>query len=102
MARTKDDHSRLNAECHALQRNLDGQLGHKSDLARQAEAEDARNRDLTAQVFERENRMRAVDEHLGVARKEQDNLRFNNCNLLDRNNDVKGEIDALGGHCQVL
>jgi hypothetical protein len=46
--------------------------------------------------------MRAVDEHLGVARKEQDNLRFNNCNLLDRNNDVKGEIDALGGHCQVL
>ena len=34
MVRTKDDYSRLGAEVTALQRNLDGQLAHKSDLAR--------------------------------------------------------------------
>lgn len=101
-ARTKDDHSRLGAEVHALQRNLDGQLAHKSDLARQAEGEDARNRDLTAQVFERENRLRAVDDQLVVGRKDQEAMRFNNHNLLDRNNDVKGELDALNSHCNVL
>jgi hypothetical protein len=37
-----------------------------------------------------------------LARKEQDNLRFNNNNLLERNNDVKAEIDALNSHCNVL
>jgi hypothetical protein len=37
-----------------------------------------------------------------ISRKEQDNLRFSNNNLLDRNQDVKGEIDALGSHCNVL
>ena len=82
LVRTKDDHSRLNAEVHALQRNLDGQLAHKQDLARTAEGEDARNRDLNAQCFDRENRLRAVDDNLIVSRKDQDNLRFNNGNLL--------------------
>lgn len=58
------------AEAQALQRNLDGQLAHKSDLQRQAENEDARNRDLNAQVFERETKLRATEDQLMVARKE--------------------------------
>jgi len=37
-----------------------------------------------------------------VSRKEQDNLRFSNNNMLERNQDVKSEIDALGSHCHVL
>lgn len=37
-----------------------------------------------------------------VARKEQENLRFSNNNLLDRNQDMKAEIDALNSHCSVL
>ena len=37
-----------------------------------------------------------------VARKEADNLRFTNNNLLDRNGDIKSEIDALQSHCNVL
>jgi chromosome segregation ATPase len=102
MARTKDDHSRLNAEVTALQRNLDGQLAHKGDLARNAENEDARARDMNAQAFERENRLRAADDQMNVGRKEQDNMRFNNNNLLERNNDVKSEIGALNQHCHVL
>ena len=102
LARSKDDHARLNAEVHALQRNLDGQLAHKQDLARQAEGEDARNRDLNAQIFERENMLRATEDQLAVARKEQDNLRFNNGNLIERNNDVKAEVNALNAHCGTL
>ena len=46
LVRTKDDHSRLMVESQALQRNLDGQLTQKADMQRQAENEDARNRDL--------------------------------------------------------
>jgi len=37
-----------------------------------------------------------------VARKEADNIRFSNNNLLERNQDIKAEIDALQSHCNVL
>jgi len=102
LLRTKDDHSRLMVEAQSLQRNLDGQLTEKSDLQRQAEGEDARNRDLTSQVFERENRLRNTEDQLIVSRKEQDNLRFSNQNMMERNSDLKAEIDAVQSHCNVL
>jgi FtsZ-binding cell division protein ZapB len=53
-------------------------------------------------VFERESRLRNVDDQLQVARREAENLRFSNNNLLDRNQDIKSEIDALQAHCSVL
>jgi peptidoglycan hydrolase CwlO-like protein len=37
-----------------------------------------------------------------VSRKEQDNLRFSNNNLMERNSDLKAEIDAVQSHCNVL
>lgn len=61
-----------------------------------------RNRDLNAQVFERETKLRSTEDNLMVAKKEQENLRFNNQNLLDRNNDLKSECDAINQHCHVL
>jgi len=53
-------------------------------------------------VFERETRLRNTDDQLMVSRKEQDNLRFGNSNMLERNQDIKAEIDALQSHCSVL
>lgn len=46
--------------------------------------------------------MRAAEDQLALSRKEQDNIRFSNQNLLDRNQDTKAEIDALNAHCNVL
>ena len=37
-----------------------------------------------------------------VARKEQDNIRFSNNNIVERNTDLKAELDALNSHCNVL
>lgn len=85
LGRSKDEHSRLMVESQSLQRNLDGQLGQKSDLTRQCENEDIRNRELQSTVHDRDGRLRAVDDQLGITRKEQDNIRFSNNNLLDRN-----------------
>jgi chromosome segregation ATPase len=81
---------------------LDGQLANKADLQRQAENEDAKNRDAQAQLYERETRQRQVEDQLMVSRKEQDNIRFSNNNILERNQDIKSEIDALNSHCNVL
>ena len=46
--------------------------------------------------------MRQLEDQLLVTRKEQDNIRFSNNNLLERNQDIKSEIGALNGHCNVL
>lgn len=46
--------------------------------------------------------MRQLEDQLLVTRKEQDNIRFSNNNLLERNQDMKSEIGALGNHCGVL
>jgi hypothetical protein len=46
--------------------------------------------------------LRAIDDQLGMTRKEQENVRFSNNNMLDRNQDTKAEIDALNAHCNVL
>jgi len=53
-------------------------------------------------VFERENRLRNTDDQLIVSRKEQDSMRFSNNNLMERNSDLKAEIDAIQSHCNVL
>jgi hypothetical protein len=37
-----------------------------------------------------------------IARKEQDNIRFSNNNIVERNGDLKSELDALNSHCNVL
>jgi hypothetical protein len=46
--------------------------------------------------------LRAAEDQLAISRKEQDNIRFSNQNMLDRNQDTKAEIDALNAHCNVL
>lgn len=102
LARTREDHSRLTADCQALQRNLDGQLVQKGDLSRQAANEDARNRDMQAQLHERDVKLRATEDQLILSRKEQDDLVFSNKNLMERNAAIKAEIDAVGSHCNVL
>ena len=50
---------------------------------------------MQGQMFERENKLRSTDDNLAVSRKEQDNLRFSNNNLMERNGDLKSEIDAV-------
>lgn len=57
---------------------------------------------MQGQLFERETRLRSTDDNLAVSRKEQDNLRFSNNNLMERNGDLKSEIDAIQSHCNVL
>jgi hypothetical protein len=43
-----------------------------------------------------------MEDQVLVARKEQDNIRFSNNNIMERNTDLKSELDALNQHCNVL
>ena len=77
-------------------------MGEKSDLVRRSEAELARNRDLSTNLYDLESKSRAADDNLGAARREQDDLRFANASMSNQNADMRAEIDALQHHCNVL
>jgi chromosome segregation ATPase len=66
------------------------------------DSEQNRQRTLQAQLFDLEAKVRHVEDQLAIARKDQDDLRFSNMGMGDRNNDLRAEIEALQNHCNVL
>lgn len=77
-------------------------MGEKSDLVRRSEAELARNRDLSGNLYDLESKIRNTDENLAGSRREQDELRFQNSSIQGRIEDLRAEIEALQQHCNVL
>ena len=61
-----------------------------------------KNRNLGNNLHDFEAKMRHTEEHLCVARRELDELRFANQSIQARNDDTRVEIDALHYHCNVL
>ena len=68
----------------------------------QLDSEQARQRSLQAQLFDLEGKVRHTEDHLSISRKDQEDLRFSNMGMSDRNNDLRSEIEALQSHCNVL
>ncbi len=102
LARNKDEYQRNQGENAQLRRQFDRQNEDKVNLQRQREGEGNRNRDLNAQLYELDARIRNKEEALQQSKKELDDVRFSNSSMLDRNQDVKAEIDALKMHINVL
>ena len=71
-------------------------------MVRRSEAELARNRDLSANLYDVDAKARAADDNLAVTRREQDDLRFATSSMQGANADMRAEIDALQHHCNVL
>ena len=74
----------------------------KAELVRRSEAELARNRELSATLYDIEAKNRGTDDTLGATRREQDDLRFATQSMSGANQDLRAEIDALQHHCNVL
>jgi len=71
-----------------LSRALDIKLAEKADLNRKSDDELSRNKSLQANLYDLENKCRVTDDSLAGARREQDDLRFANGSLNDRNGDL--------------
>jgi hypothetical protein len=54
-----------------------------------------KNRDFTSNLYDLEAKNKSRDEQIYVIRKEMDEVRFSNSSMIDRNGDLKGEIEAL-------
>ena len=52
-------------------------------------------RDLSSNLYELEARVRDVENQIFALRKESDDVRFSNNSMMDRNNEMKDEIEAL-------
>ena len=70
LLRARDENARSLDEQSQQKRALDLKMGEKSDLVRRSEAELARNRDLSTNLYDLESKSRAADDNLGVARRE--------------------------------
>ena len=78
LLKARDEQARLHDEQQNFSRALDMKLAEKNDLARRADQEMARNRNLTNNLHDFEAKTRAAEETLGVTRRELDDYRFQN------------------------
>jgi len=76
LMRSRDEHARNIDEASQLTRALDLKMSEKSELVRRSEGELARNRDLSANLYDFEAKGRAADDNLTATRRENDDLRF--------------------------
>lgn len=102
LLRARDEFNRNNDEASQLSRALDLKMSEKSELVRRSEGELARNRQLSANLYDFEAKNRATDDNLTANRREQDDLRFATSSMQTQNADVRAEIEALQHHCNVL
>jgi hypothetical protein len=79
----------------SLQRQLDRQLEEKNGLLRQRDLELGKNRELTGSLYDVEAKNKVKEDQLLQTRKEMDEVRFSNNSMIDRNGDLRGEIEAL-------
>lgn len=71
-------------------------------LLRQRDAELQRGKDLSAALYDLDAKIRQREDQIAVLRKENDDVKFSNAGLTDRNNGLRGEIAALQLHINVL
>ena len=62
----------------------------------------SKNRDLQANIYDLDAKIRTKEDQAALCRKDLDDLKFQNSSMLDRNLEVKREIEALQSHVNVL
>ena len=102
MAMLKDQGARQQNDNAGSQRNLDRGNEERLALLRQKEAETQRGKDLQAVIFDLESKTRAREDHIAITRKENDDVKFSNAGISDRNSGLRVEIMALQQHIDVL
>ena len=102
LAMLKDQGSRQQVDNASSQRNIDRGNEERLALLRQKEGETQRGKDLQAVIFDLESKIRAREDHIAITRKENDDVKFSNAGISDRNSGLRVEIMALQQHIDVL
>jgi len=54
-----------------------------------------KNRELSSGLYDLEAKNKNRDDQIMLVRKDMDDVRFSNSSMIDRNADIKAEIEAL-------
>ena len=98
----KEQNARQSSDNSVGQRNLDRGNDDRVVLLRQRESEVTRGKELQACLFDNESKIRSREDNIMIVRKENDETKFSNAGLNDRNSGLHLEIDALQAHISVL
>jgi len=98
----KDQGARVSSDNTVSQRNLD--RGNEERLAqlRQREAEILRSKELQGILFDLEGKIRSREDQINLVRKENDETKFSNAGVSDRNGGLRSEIAAFQQHINIL
>lgn len=102
LAMLKDQASRVTSDNTVTQRNLDRGNEERIAQLRQRETEVQRGKDLQGVIFKLEAQIREREDAINLHRKENDDVKFSNAGLTDRNGGLRIEIGALQQHINVL
>jgi chromosome segregation ATPase len=102
LAMLKDQAARVTSDNTVTQRNLDRGNEERIAQLRQRESEVQRGKDLQAVIFKLEAQIREREDGINLLRKENDDVKFSNAGLSDRNGGLRIEIGALQQHINVL
>lgn len=102
LAMLKDQGARLTSDNTVAQRNIDRGNDDRLGQLRQREAEVQRGKDLQGVIFDLEAKIRAREDQINLVRKENDDVKFSNAGLTDRNGGLRVEVAALQQHINVL
>lgn len=98
----KEQSARQSSDNSVASRNLERGNDERMALLRQREAEIQRGKELQAVIFDFEAKTRAREDQINLVRKENDDVKFSNAGLADRNGGLQIEISALQQHINVL
>jgi len=90
------------AENTQLKRQGERQQDENLQVSRLRESAQGQSRDLSANLYDLEAKLKNRDEQIAQVRRELEDIRFSNSSLVDRNADVRAEIEALQQHIRVL
>ena len=92
----------LDVEIVEAERNNDRSLELQKKLLRTKEQEQLRGQDLSYNQKENENRLRESEKQVENLKKDLEGVRYSNDAMLDRNQELKGELDSLNQHADLL
>ena len=71
-------------------------------MVKRSEDEAVRNRDLSGALYQKEAAKAATEHDLNHHKREEEGLRLENGKLCSNLYDLRNELEALRGHCNVL
>lgn len=92
----------LDVEINDVERNNHRACEYQKQMISTKNQEGSRSKDQESLLRNLELRLKEVELSIEAFRRDLENVRLSNDALLDRNHDLKLELESLNSHCEIL